>query len=154
MIASLRRLKTITERAERLSTAQKKEEIEKAPFCEVLINRLLGDGAAIIHYHPQGRQGPTEERQSTLVDALAWIDENHIPAHCNLYYCPLWTHVFYQQSELYTTEQKQRFRESDIEQYPEVAELYSSEDKDGIMDYVAGMPQFLNFGGRFESMIL
>ena len=141
----LHRVAALQERANQMAQACHEEQLKAAPCCDLLIERLLDEGEAVIRYYPHGRIDPPEERRDTLNAALAWIDENKIPTHCNLVYCPLWAHLNYQHSELYTPEQKRRFMDEDTAKYPEVAELYRRPDKDAIISTISELPQFIDF---------
>ena len=141
----LRRIDTLKAKAEQMAEAYRKQQRDKAPFCEILIDELLGDGKATIISHPQGIRGKSNRWSGTLKAAFEWIDQEGIAAYINMIYCPLWARVYFQQSALYTAAQKAMFLEMDKQKYPEVAKLYDYDEPDAFIDFLADIPQYLHF---------
>lgn len=141
----LKHIELLRGRADQLTAARLRREQNEAPFAEIHIDRLLGDGAALVITHLQGRRGKTQQSRMTLKEAFSFLDSAGIVGYADLLLCPTWAHVFYQRSPLYTDEQRTMFREHDMKQFPEVERLYSLDNRDALLDFIASLPQVLTF---------
>lgn len=139
------RLDALTARIQELKEAAEAQEAREAPFCEIRIEDLRGDGAARLIHHPAGVTGKAQELEAmTVKSALEWASVKQTPAYVNLITCPLWCYAFYQKSGLYTPKQLELFRQQDIEQYPDIAEITGGADEaqeQQIIDRLATLPQ-------------
>lgn len=138
----LKRIEALKARADQMAAAYRKRQQDALPFCEIIIDEIMGDGKAVVISHPHGHSGKSHQWSGTLKAAFAWADKEKIDTYANMIYCPLWSHVFYQRSPLYTDAQKAMFLEQDRQKYPEVSQLYDRDDKDAMIDFIAGLPQF------------
>lgn len=141
----LKHIELLQARADALAAARAKRQKDEAPFAEIHIDRLLGDGEALVITHLQGRRGKTQQSRMTLKEAFDFVDTERIEAFADMIYNPLWAHVFFQKSPLYTDAQKTVLLEQDKEKYPEVAQLYNLDDPNALIDFLAAVPQFLTF---------
>lgn len=145
MTSYLQRIEAIKARADQLAAARAKRARDMTPFCELIFDEILGDGAVLVTVHPQGCRGKTRQWSGTLKEAFDFIDGEKIEAFADMIYNPLWAHVFFQKSPLYTDAQKTVLLEQDKEKYPEVAQLYNLDDPNALIDFLAAVPQFLTF---------
>lgn len=136
------RLDALTERIKRLAEAAAEARAQTAPFCEIRIEDLRGEGVARLIYHPDGKRGQRQELEGlTVARALEWASTRQLPAFIDLIFCPLWAYAFYRKCGLYTSEQLELFRQRDIEKFPDVAEIAALDDAEAIIDRLAEIPQ-------------
>lgn len=141
----LQRIEAIKARADALAAARAARQQDETPFCEIHIDRLLGDGEALVIVHPCGRRGKTHQWSGTLKEAFEWADKEGIEAIADLLLCPTWAHRFFQRSPLYNADQKKMFLEQDVARYPELAEIYALDDPQPLLDFIDSLPQVLMF---------
>ena len=130
------------EKLKGLAELARAEQARRAPFAVVYV-RSLQTGIITLCYHPTGCYGGFESLQGlTSEQTRHWFSE-HPGVRCivSLARCVEWLHAFYQLCDLYTPEQRERAGVEDMARWPEIAELYRSEDYAHTIDVLAALPE-------------
>lgn len=141
----LKHIELLQARADQLAAARAARQRDETPFCEIHIDRLLGDGEALVILHPCGKRGKTQQSRMTLKEAFSFLDSEGIVGYADLLLCTTWAHRFFQRSPLYNADQKKMFLEQDVARYPELAEIYALDDPQPLLDFIDSLPQVLTF---------
>lgn len=130
-----KRIEKIMQQVEQLKAARASYE----PFAELRVYSILNDEAALVFYR-NGRAGGSGERSGIMSMAQAVELAGGLPVWVNLMTCTEWIHAFYQRCDLYTDEQRERLKETDM-QRDEVRRLYDLDDAAAVIDLLAKLPQ-------------
>lgn len=129
---------------------RQKEKKRHEPFM-VLAPWSIAKDETIIKYYPEGLyQSPKVIEYLTLREAVDLADEEFkkkLYVQVSMGMCIEWMHVFTQTGKLYTQEQKERFRNRDMEQHPEIAWLYQTDEGREMAKVLARLPQTWSFCG-------
>ena len=126
------------EKLRNLSDEVRAVQERRQPFAVVYLRSLL-TGRTTLVYHPAGHSGAPERGEDMVLDKVPeWFSERPgVRCVVSLARCIECIYAFYQRSDLYTEEQKARFKVEAVERWPEVAALYDLEDPEAVIDALA-----------------
>ena len=132
------------------ASLKRQEKKRHEPFM-ILAPWYMANDETIIRYYPEGLyRKPEVTEYLTLREAVDLANRKvneGLYVEVSMGMCIEWMHVFTQTGKLYTREQKERFRNRDIEKYPEIAWLYQTNEGQEMAKILARLPQTWSFSG-------
>lgn len=114
---------------EKLANRAAQKRARHAPFSTVFIESIVNDTANIV-YRPHGLCGGGERTKSlTITEAVKKARGYGAPVHIEMIQCPEWFHglVFSGRHAAYTAEQLDMIMQKDLEQHPEITQIYAAD---------------------------
>ena len=139
-------LKTIEKRLlrlEELAEYRREERLKHEPYYQVVPWCIMRD-EVIVYYHPEGNYKPPEKYENLpFASVVEWAIEN-----CETDYigvsmasCAEWLFLDSLHDERYTVEQRERFKTSWLEDYPEFELLLTDRYWMKFAGIISGLPQ-------------